>query len=563
PPLPRASADETDLSDFDFPDYPGFTSSDTDDDFDAPRGRSASAFDDGGTLRRKMNGTEQLTMRAPRRALVDERPASAVSASDARPLSAVSDSRPMSSWADHGHGSHAHSLSQTLSGAPSPSLAAVAKPHPGAIPPPRPPSTTSHIRHPHPHPRAIPALPHTPTSPQLPSSATPTNSAFAPPPHPPIPRSVSPEIGGVVRGREIWAQTQPFVVLDSHAPNAVPAPSPAARRASQSPSVVRKASSSQSPGVGVGRKGSRKEREKEEKGVVERKSSVVSRRTGLDAGSRDEGAGRASTSSEASTASRSTTTATVTGPSASATPRTSFASEVEGQGQGTSKISFPTPSALAPSNSFSSVSSAASSSSTTASASTSTSLSPFPTRFPTTTELAPGIETPAPGNGASAGLNVNRLPNKTLAFDLQSLNLHLSIRVSELVACREAMWEWLVRWQEKEREKSAGGGAGGGGGWIEEELRGMSRAEFEGLIARFEMDMQDNISLDARLAGTFAWPRPASIARTPERKQFDAACQKWAEHVRSVPLESPERAGERARMGGRMSRTIRVFCAWK
>ena len=81
-----------------------------------------------------------------------------------------------------------------------------------------------------------------------------------------------------------------------------------------------------------------------------------------------------------------------------------------------------------------------------------------------------------------AGLNVNRLPNKTLAFDLQSLNLHLSVRVSELVACREAMWEWVLGWQEKERERG-----GGGGGWIEEELRGMSRAEFEGLVSRFEM----------------------------------------------------------------------------
>ncbi|KZV65309.1 hypothetical protein PENSPDRAFT_737815 [Peniophora sp. CONT] len=534
-PAPRASADESE-SDFDFPDFPGFTSSDTDDDdynHYHPRGRDAGD----GTLRRKMNGHDQLTMRASRKTTMvkdDARPRTA----DARPMSSSSDARPMSSWADHGHGSHhhGHSLSQTLSGAPTSYNG-----HLHSHPHPPPPNTTSHIRqiH-HPHPRALP--PPTSPLPQPPSSATPTNSAFAP--HPPVPpnpiqRTSSPE-GAVVRGREIWAQTQPFVVLDSHAPGAVPSPS--ARRASQSPGVVRKAS--QSPGQGLGRKSSQG-KERQSAGVgrsVERRMSAV-RRTGLDG--RDEVIGRASTSSEASTASRSTTTATVTG--ASATPRTSFASEIEGPTN--AKISFPASSASAPglaqSNSFSS---------SVSSSTTSSSVSPFPPSTP----LVPGIETSAPGTGASAGLNVNRLPNKTLSFDLQSLNLHLSIRVSELAACREAMWEWLVRWQEKERV-----GGGSGGGWIEEELRGMSRLEFEGLIARFEMDMQDSIALDARLAGTFAWPRPSSIARTPERKQFDAACVKWAEHARALPLESPERAGERSRMGPRMSRTIRVFCAWK
>ncbi|ESK90438.1 hypothetical protein Moror_13607 [Moniliophthora roreri MCA 2997] len=49
----------------------------------------------------------------------------------------------------------------------------------------------------------------------------------------------------------------------------------------------------------------------------------------------------------------------------------------------------------------------------------------------------------------SASMLQNRLPNKTLNVDLRSLNLHLLARVSEILACSESMWEWVVEYQEK------------------------------------------------------------------------------------------------------------------
>jgi hypothetical protein len=39
------------------------------------------------------------------------------------------------------------------------------------------------------------------------------------------------------------------------------------------------------------------------------------------------------------------------------------------------------------------------------------------------------------------------LPNPTLNVDLKFLNLHLALRVKEIVACAEAMWEWVSELQ--------------------------------------------------------------------------------------------------------------------
>lgn len=40
------------------------------------------------------------------------------------------------------------------------------------------------------------------------------------------------------------------------------------------------------------------------------------------------------------------------------------------------------------------------------------------------------------------------LPNTTLRMDLRTLNLHLAVRVSEIIACSEAMWEWVLQYQQ-------------------------------------------------------------------------------------------------------------------
>ena len=113
-----------------------------------------------------------------------------------------------------------------------------------------------------------------------------------------------------------------------------------------------------------------------------------------------------------------------------------------------------------------------------------------------------------------ASLRANQLPNRRLDFDLKSLNLHLSTRVSEIVACAENMWEWVEDFQQRararekararaceaalegERKRSSGSGAAsaptGPGvetedGWMKRELLSMSRVEFDVLVTRFEL----------------------------------------------------------------------------
>lgn len=46
-----------------------------------------------------------------------------------------------------------------------------------------------------------------------------------------------------------------------------------------------------------------------------------------------------------------------------------------------------------------------------------------------------------------------RLPNTTMNIDLRSLNLHLALRVTEILACSETMWEWVLDYQEQARNK--------------------------------------------------------------------------------------------------------------
>lgn len=104
------------------------------------------------------------------------------------------------------------------------------------------------------------------------------------------------------------------------------------------------------------------------------------------------------------------------------------------------------------------------------------------------------------GDDVDAASRLNTLPNQRLKFDLQSLNLHLSTRVTEILACAEAMWEWICDYQDTQRsprgqphmhkEHSQLRNAHpdlGGTHRFSTELIGMSRAEFDVLLTRFEL----------------------------------------------------------------------------
>jgi hypothetical protein len=47
-----------------------------------------------------------------------------------------------------------------------------------------------------------------------------------------------------------------------------------------------------------------------------------------------------------------------------------------------------------------------------------------------------------------------RLPNTYMHFNIRTLNLHLALRTKEILACSEAMWEWIQDYQKKGKGKS-------------------------------------------------------------------------------------------------------------
>jgi hypothetical protein len=93
--------------------------------------------------------------------------------------------------------------------------------------------------------------------------------------------------------------------------------------------------------------------------------------------------------------------------------------------------------------------------------------------------------------------------------------------------------------------------------------------------------MRDCINMKSRITSAFHAPTPA-LAPTNERKAFNNACEKWEEYqnklreerhktrLAGVPVtEGTDRSLEsdngeaEVSTEQRLSRTIRVFCAWK
>ncbi len=88
----------------------------------------------------------------------------------------------------------------------------------------------------------------------------------------------------------------------------------------------------------------------------------------------------------------------------------------------------------------------------------------------------------------------NTLPNQRLKFDLQSLNLHLSMRITEILACSEAMWEWVCEYQDalhthrgQTHKSNPQSRPSTDAGRFTSELVGLSRSEFDVLLTQFEL----------------------------------------------------------------------------
>jgi hypothetical protein len=100
-------------------------------------------------------------------------------------------------------------------------------------------------------------------------------------------------------------------------------------------------------------------------------------------------------------------------------------------------------------------------------------------------------------------------PNSAVNFDVRTLNLHLAIRITEILGCAEAMWEWVIDIQKKFRQReqhvrsraaSVGGitvlapGSVLSGGTFSvtedkviEGIAELTRADFDGLLSKFEL----------------------------------------------------------------------------
>ncbi|KAK0197024.1 hypothetical protein F5146DRAFT_921117 [Armillaria mellea] len=145
----------------------------------------------------------------------------------------------------------------------------------------------------------------------------------------------------------------------------------------------------------------------------------------------------------------------------------------------------------------------------------------------------------------------NRLPNTKLHIDLSTLNLHLALRTAEILGCSEAMWEWVLECQHEARRKRRDSDVASKKrsrsvdairhlreATVEQDpndpkvmIEDMTREEFDALLLRFDMDMQDHMDLGTQIEQRFHWTCIPGVI-TAERKNFDSAWERrrqWEE----------------------------------
>lgn len=119
---------------------------------------------------------------------------------------------------------------------------------------------------------------------------------------------------------------------------------------------------------------------------------------------------------------------------------------------------------------------------------------------------------PAASAAAGAGTtgtqpySMSKLPNPTFELDLQSLTLHLSQSVTEVLECREAIWEFLVE-QKRARVKKGGGSSNlpFANNSNSNSNSMVDREEFDHWISKYEREMRERIGLPNALKKRFDW----------------------------------------------------------
>ena len=91
-----------------------------------------------------------------------------------------------------------------------------------------------------------------------------------------------------------------------------------------------------------------------------------------------------------------------------------------------------------------------------------------------------------------------------MQFDLRTLNIHLALRVQEILACSETMWAWVLGRQAsyaehegQRRPRSDSKTSLKPKGALEEELVTLSRQEFDLLLDYFELCVRLSLCMTA------------------------------------------------------------------
>ncbi|KAI0771188.1 hypothetical protein BD413DRAFT_476314 [Trametes elegans] len=152
-----------------------------------------------------------------------------------------------------------------------------------------------------------------------------------------------------------------------------------------------------------------------------------------------------------------------------------------------------------------------------------------------------------------APTSMNPLPNKTINFDPRSINLLLALRVQEVLACAEPMWDWVVDFQEAVARSAKTFTSRRASDHLtfkpsrkrhhpkEDVLMDLTRLQFDELLRRFELDMKSRMYLSAAIEDRLGWP-PYPPSSSEERETFEAMCAAWAEYERRVQSGTGTRA---------------------
>ncbi|PPR04105.1 hypothetical protein CVT24_010678 [Panaeolus cyanescens] len=170
------------------------------------------------------------------------------------------------------------------------------------------------------------------------------------------------------------------------------------------------------------------------------------------------------------------------------------------------------------------------------------------------------------------------LPNKTLNIDLRALNMHLLMRVKEILESSESMWEWVQEFQASHAsaprsslrappsiagssapsrhragsiESSVFGGNRNSLDLSTNQILELTREDFDILLSNFELDMQDKIGINHIIEDRFNW----HVFTSPElqdRKVFDTTCEKydnWVAEQRAKEASAAAHAQSRSSTG--------------